>query len=219
MSKRITEILHDQGWADLAGWLPPNLDEMAERTGALSRRRAVRSGEDLLRLAFAYGPLGQPLRQVSAWAAMAGVAELSDVAVLKRLQKAPPFLDMVLRWLLQRRLAGPVRADLGLRVRLIDATTVSAPGSTGTNWRVHVGYDVHRGEIDQIELTDETGGEHLGRLGVQAGDLAIGDRAYAHAERIAELRRKGAHVLVRCGYQAVARWTARGGDFDPLAFL
>ena len=218
MSEKITEILHDEGWADLADWLPPNLDEMAERTGALSRRRAVRSGEDLLRLAFAYGPLGQPLRQVSAWAAMAGVAELSDVAVLKRLQKAAPFLDMVLRWLLQRRLAGPVRADLGLRVRLIDATTVSAPGSTGTHWRVHVGYDVHRGEIDQIGLTDETGGEHLGRLGVQAGDLAIGDRAYAHAERIAEIRRKGAHVLVRCGYQAVPMKTATGEDFDPLAF-
>lgn len=218
MSTTINEILHDKGWADLVDWLPPDLDEIAERTGALSRRRAVRSGADLLRLAFAYGPLGQSLRQVSTWAAMAGVAELSDVAVLKRLRSAVPFLDEVLRCLLQRRMVEPASAEMGLRVRLIDATTVSAPGSKGTDWRVHVAYDVRRGEIDRIEITDETGGEHLGRLGVQAGDLAIGDRAYAHAERIAEVRRQGGHVLVRVGYQAVPMKTANGEDFDPLNF-
>lgn len=218
MSTKISEILHDEGWADLVDWLPPDLDEMAERTGALSRRRAIRSGEDLLRLAFAYGPLGQSLRQVSAWATTVGMADLSDVAVLKRLRAAVPFLDEVLRWLLQRRVVEPAQATVGLRVRLIDATTVSAPGSKGTSWRVHVGYDVRRGEIDQIEITDETGGEHLGRLGVQAGDLAIGDRAYAHAERIAELRRHDAHVLVRVGYRAVPMKTLDGEDFDPLSY-
>ena len=64
----------------------------AQASGALVRRRAVKTPMTLLRLALAYGPGGLSLRETSAWAEGVGVARLSDVALLKRLQRAAGWL-------------------------------------------------------------------------------------------------------------------------------
>jgi len=52
------------------------------------RLREVDSASTLLRLALAYGFCQMSLRQTAAWAEAAGIARISDVALLKRLQKA-----------------------------------------------------------------------------------------------------------------------------------
>lgn len=75
--------------------LPPDLDESAKSTGALERKRSVRSGAELLRLAMAYGVCGLTLRGTSAWASVSGVAKMSDVAILKRLRKCGDWLNLL----------------------------------------------------------------------------------------------------------------------------
>lgn len=65
-----------------------DLEGSARDCGALLRRRGVADAGVLLRLALVYGGTGLSLRGTAAWAAAAGVADLSDVALLHRLQGA-----------------------------------------------------------------------------------------------------------------------------------
>jgi hypothetical protein len=205
-------------WADTVEWLPEDLETLLVESAALKRRRSVRSGEALVRLTLAYSLLDFSLRSTAAWWASLGQPALSDVAVLKRLKSAPPFLELVLNAMLTRAAAGPVLAKVGLRVRLIDATTVAEPGSTGTDWRLHVGYDPAKGAIDSVQVTDEHGGESLDRAAASAGELILGDRGYAHSKKIRALATAGAHTLIRIGHQAVRMFDEAGTQLDPLAF-
>ena len=218
MALVIDKHLVDAGWEDVLAWLPPDLDEMALASGGFQRRRIIRKASVLLRLVLAYSVLDLSLRGVAIWAREQDVVEVSDVAVLKRLRRAGPFLESLLAWLLARGLQQPASAEVPLRIRLVDATTVSAPGSAGTDWRIHASYDPVSRRFDRLELTDARGGEHLGRFAAGPGDLLVGDRGYAHARRIAEARERGAHVLVRIGHRAVPLVDEHGERVDILAF-
>ena len=78
----------DGGWRQLLSRLgsTEELEASAKASGALIRRREIKSAADLLRLALAYGPCGMSLRGVAAWAQTIGLGELSDVAALNRLR-------------------------------------------------------------------------------------------------------------------------------------
>lgn len=204
-------------WQAALAHLPPGLDELARQTGALKRRRAVKSAGDLLRLVLAYSLWDWSLRQVSAWATVLELAELSDVALGKRLRHARAWLSQLLGQALGRvRLSG---SATGVRLRLIDATVITEPGSTGTDWRVHVSYDVGRGCVDEWEVTDAHGGESLLRHAVQRGDVLIGDRAYGHRTGLGYLLSAGAQFVVRTNGHNLPLKTATGQPLDIRAWL
>src|SRR6266571_2628410 len=128
----------EKDWPFLLTLLPADLEASAKACGALVRKRGVTSAQALLRLAFAYGYCGLSLLGVTIWAREAGVADLSPPALLKRLQRAANWLG----WLLAAQLAH--RAALrregwpgGLRLRVVDATTISRVGSPGSDYRIH----------------------------------------------------------------------------------
>jgi hypothetical protein len=213
----LSDRLSDEGWQELLSWLPPNLDEMAQDSGAMQRKREVRHAELLLRMVLAYSVLDLSMRGVSAWMAQQGLADISDVAVLKRLRAAPAFLQQVLAWLLQQSLP-PLSppGELPYRVLLGDATALCGPGATGTDWRVHLGYDVARGLIYSVQLTDGRGQEQLQRVAAGPGDLQVHDRGYARAKDIVALRQTGAHLLVRLGHSSVKLYDEHGKPVDVL---
>jgi len=210
-------LLVGRDWVDTLEWLPKNLEDLLVESAVIRRRRSVRSGEELVRLSLAYSLLDFSLRSTAAWWTSIGQPAMSDVAVLKRLKSATPFLDRILNVMLTRAANGPVLARAGLRIRLIDATTVSEPGSLGTDWRLHVGYDPSRGVIDSVQVTDKHGGEGLERAAAAAGDLILGDRGYASADKIRALAAAGAHTLIRIGHQAIRMFDEAGIQVDPLA--
>jgi hypothetical protein len=218
MSSLPTASLLDRAWNDVLAWLPTDIDELAKQTGAIQKPRQIRTGRQLLRLVFAYSVLDLSLRSTSAWAKTQKIAKMSDVAIYKRLSAAVDFLACILARLLAKKVPASQVGPLPWRVRIIDATTVSAPGSSGTDWRIHATYDPVLGTFDTIELTDDSGGEHFGRTNGGEGELILGDRGYAHSTRIFEARRAGAHVLVRVGHSAVPMWNLDGNRLDPLAW-
>lgn len=210
--------LIDSAWHDVLDWLPPGLDEMAKEEFGFRRRGEIRSAADVVRIAMAYGVLDFSLRSSATWMATHGLGDISDVAVLGRLRRSQGFLGRVVAALLSTRLRFGPTAAFPYRVRLIDATCIAAPGANGAEWRVHASYDVARGVVDHVELTDDKGGEHLGRADVREGDVVIGDRGYAHASRLVAVREAGAHLVVRIGHSAVPLIAADGATFDPLAY-
>ena len=104
-----------------------DLEGSARDCGALRRRREVADAGVLLRLALVYGGTKLSLRGTVAWVAAAGVADLSDVALLYRLQGAESWLGWLVRELLSRSWG---RSGPGWRCRAAGVCGWStAPGS------------------------------------------------------------------------------------------
>lgn len=179
-----------------------DLDASAQRARALVRRREIRSGEMLLRLALAYGPGGLSLRSAAAWAGASGLAELSDTAVMNRLRGAADWLGEIAGALIRRGdPAPPVAAILpGRRLRIVDGSVITRPGSHGTEWRLHATYDPATSRFTNLELTDQHGAESFARAALAAGDVALGDRCYAKPGALRAVLECGADFIVRVGH-------------------
>ena len=195
-------------WPYVLAMMPADLEETAYAKLALARRREIGSAGDLLRLALLYGFCDLSLRQTAAWASLIGLGELSDVAVLHRLEKAADWLGHLVVQFLQER--GLTRKVPALSVQVVDATVVSRPGSRGTDWRVHVGLDLAEQRITQIEVTGVEGGETLSRHEVREGQVVLGDRGYAHREGVARVLEAGGHVVVRLASNSFPLENRRG---------
>jgi hypothetical protein len=214
------QVLLEYQWPYLLTFFPPSeeLERTAREKGAITRKRAVASAETLLRLALAYGFCGLTLRQTAAWAQVIGIAHLSDVALLKRLRASDVWLGYLLGLKLAEN-APPPPTQPSHRLRLFDATSISRPGSSGTDWRVHLGFDLSSLSIDHIELTDVKGGETLTRFTLSSGEIAVGDRGYAHRKGLHSVRVAGADFIVRLNWQNLPLKNAQGTSFDLLGFL
>ena len=189
------ESVTQEEWGRVLSLMPKDLEESCRSKFALRRCREISSAGDLLRICLAYSLCDMSLRKVAAWAETIGLGRLSDVAVMKRLRAAPEWLGYVLaRWLEERGLTTDVP---GCRVRIIDATVISKPGSRGTDWRLHVNFDVGRERIADVELTDHHEGETLRRHAYSKGDIILADRGYAQLRGMTHALRAGAHVVLR----------------------
>lgn len=213
--------LLDTRWPALLAGLPGSLDlkQTARECGAFVRPRKVRSPEDLLRLGLVYGLGKLSLRGTALWAACTGVADLTDEALLERLCKAARWFERIVQARLAERLPRPSAGWRGDRLRRIDATTLSQPGSAGTDGRLHVADDLETAMMTTISLTDQHGAESLDRVPVGPGDVVIGDRGYARAADLERLRHTGADVIVRLGWRSLRLQTAAGKPLDLLAAL
>lgn len=187
------------------------VNALAAETGAFTRARKIESAEVLLRLILMWAVGERSLMETAALAAEAGLADVSDVALVKRFAKAGDWLGALVSELLidsQRTLRS------GVRVRLLDATTITRAGKSGTDHRLHVGLDLGTNRIDSIELTDEKQGEGLGRFSVRAGEIVVGDRGYGHRGGMAHVASEGAFFVVRFAWSNVPLESADGGAFS-----
>ena len=209
----------EREWPYLLSFLPQKeeLDHTARQWGAIERVRAVDCASTLIRLALVYGFCGYSLRQTAAWAQTAEVASLSDVALLKRFRKAPSWLGHLLGTKLAERVT-PLEVGQS-RLRLVDATTVSAPGSRGTDWRVHLDFDLARLAISEIQLTQASGGESLLRYEFEPGEIVVADRGYAHRSGLAHVVAAGADFLVRLNWATVPLRKRDGQPFELVGAL
>src|SRR3974390_1483225 len=134
---------------DLLRRLPPtlDLDRLARETKAIQRERKLTSGRDLLRMALARGPGGLSLKETAAWGTMLGLAEMSDPAMKKRLDRSVDFLDAIMTGQLAAVTPGAAVRWTGRCLRCGDSTSISRRGSKGTDWRGHAGGDLGRGGV------------------------------------------------------------------------
>lgn len=214
--------MNDRGWQSLVKRLPgaKALRASARASGALVRRRGVKTPAALLRLILAYGPGGQSLRETSAWAGMSGVAQLSDVALLKRLQRAGPWLEGLVGGLLARRAALTAEGlPPGRWLRPIDGTRVAAPGDTSAAWRLHVTYDLSRHRLSHLALTDRSGAEKLQQAPVEPGEIRVADRVYARPQGLRYIRDGGGDFIVRLGVRALKLHHPDRRPFSLTSFL
>ncbi len=191
-----------EDWDVLCEFLPTGWEEQARLSGALRRARGVSGPGALLRILLIHLANGCSLAETATRARAGGLAQMSAVAVFKRLKAAEGWL----RWLAQQTRGTPgagVEAR-GRRLRAVDATAVSEPGSTGTDWKIHYSINLADLQCDFFELTDvRRGGETFRRVPVSGDDIMMGDRIYATPPGVAHVLDAGADVVVRLNRQSL----------------
>jgi len=209
-----------EDWKTLVAYLPKGWETQAFETGAMRRARGFRTPEALLRTLFIHLAEGCSLRETAARARQGGLASVSDVAIMKRLQKAEEWL----RWMACEltschEVARLPQTQTHLRIRLTDATTVSEPGSTGTDWRLHYSLELKTLRCDFFEIMDVRAGETYTRVPIEPADLILGDRIYESVEGIRHVLGHGGEVLVRMRIKGIPLETLGGRRFNLLARL
>jgi len=208
-------------WPEVSAHLPASFDveATARLRGAFTRAREIKDAETLLRLALAYGGLGMSLRETCAWAEAGEIASLRDPSLLNRLCKAAPWLGDIVAALIAERTNEPAGRWAGYRLRALDGTSICQPGADRTTWRLHVGYDLATGQVDQLELTDGHGAENLQRLTYRPGDIVLADRCYARPRDLRPVIDAGADFIVRTGWNSLRLLQPNGEPFDLFAAL
>jgi hypothetical protein len=210
-----------EDWRILRTWLPADLSVGAREHGFLNRARGLQDAEVWLRLFLMHVVGGLSLQQTTVRAGELGLAKISSVALFKRLRTAEPWLRWLCSQLLeeQRRRLGLEQWPWRKCLRVIDATDVQEPGSTGTKLRLHYSIQVPSLACDHCEVTDHYGGEQFGRFGFGPGQWVLADRGYSHRRGVAHVLSMGAEVVVRWNAAIFPLEDAKGSRFNPLQWV
>jgi Transposase DDE domain len=192
------------------------VSSLARETGAFERARKIESPEVLLRLIMMWAVAERSIMDTAAIAADAGLADVSDVALVKRFAKSGDWIAALLSDLL---IDAVPTLPPGIRVRLLDATNITRAGKTTTDHKLHLGLDLGSNRIDSIELTDAKGAEGLERFSVAGGQILVGDRAYGTRGGMASVDRRGAFFVVRFAWPSVPLTKADGQPFSLFEAL
>jgi hypothetical protein len=171
--------------------------------------------ETLLRLLLFHAVNDSGLRETVAQARASGIAQMSQVALLKRLRTSGTWLAWMSAELCAAMRDKP-RLPEELRPRAVDSTTVQGPASKGTDWRVHYALDLTTLNCDWCELTDARGAELLERTPMQNGDVILADRNFLRPAGVRAARKAGAHVLLRLRWTHSAMQTRHAEVFRAL---
>lgn len=195
-----------------------DLNEHARENKALLRCRGIGNAADLLRTILAYAHLDLSLRMLGIWSVLLKISYISKTALLRRLQKCDLWLGkLIMLFLCQLKLDFPTSNPVSIKLR--DASVICQPGSKGTDWRVHLGFDLGRMSMDWVEVTDRHGGESFSRFSPQPGEIYLGDRGYAFKSSVGHVLIAGAWLLVRVGWQKLPFEDTQGQPWNLIGWL
>ena len=208
----------DEDWDLLKAFFPMNWRDLARSSGALKGLRQDKSEENCLRILLMHLGCGFSMRETVVRAQHADLANLSDVAFLKRLRKSKRWLfELCGALFAEREMRPEVSATRTMRLRLLDATTIKEPGPTGSLWRVHYSFQWPTMICDYFKVTGSEGlgtGESLQQFPINPGDFVMVDRGYCHANGIHFVAEQKAWVTVRLNPNGIILQNSNGSAFD-----
>jgi len=213
----------DDDWEHLMSFLPVEWKEKCRELGALKRFREFAGAPELLRTLLIHLLDGCSLRETSVRARLGEFADVSDVALLKRLNLSGEWFrwmtgELLRTWATNSKM--PRSSFASRPLRAVDATCISEPGSTGTDWRIHYSFDLGNLECTEFQVTDHSVGETFMNFAIEKDALYAADRGYYHPEGIQHVIAGQGHVLVRMTVSGPKLYNADGNKpFDLLKHL
>jgi hypothetical protein len=208
----------EEDWKLLLSFLPKGWVEMASEFNAIKGLRKDKSPDKLLRVLLLHIGCGYSLRETVVRAKKAQLADLSDVALLKRLRKSKDWLSAMCIALFKER-GVKLSSTAGFQIRAFDATVVKEPGATGSLWRIHYSVSLPSLNCDFFRLTETKGvgtGESFKQFPIERNDYILADRGYSTTSGIAYVVEKGAYATVRVNTNTLPLLTLEGDSFKLL---
>jgi hypothetical protein len=210
-----------QDWDVVTSMLPIQWRAKAVELGAVRRLRGFASVEALLRVLLIHLADGCSLRETVVRARAGDLADVSDVALLKRLRGCGPWFQ----WMAQEMAAsmsllmGSDTLLAGRRVRLVDGSSVCEPGATGSTWRLHYALNLNTLSCDEVHVTEATEGESLTRFSIQPGDVIMADRGFAKRPSLRHVVQHKADAILRMSWTNLPLQDRRGRPLTLLPLL
>jgi hypothetical protein len=210
-----------EDWPILVSFFPNDWLETAAATGVLTKLRKDKDAENYLRTLLIHLACGHSMRETAVRAKIAGLADISDVALLGRLRKARDWLQSLCISLIKERQQELKidSSDDSFQVRIFDATTVKEPGKTGSLWRIHYSVQLPSLTCDFFKVTPTKGkgtGESFSQYPIRRGDYILADAGYSTPSGIHHLSSKQAYVTVRVNPQNLPVLDGGGRQFRLL---
>jgi hypothetical protein len=211
----------DEDWELLTTFFPSQWRRLAKTTGALKGLRQDKDEENFLRVLMLHFGCGLSMRETVTRAKQASLAEISPVALFKRLRKSRQWLYELCRALFEERGITPTVITKH-NLRLVDATIVKEPGPTGAQWRIHYSLRWPALGCDYFKLSPVEGngtGESLRQFPITCGEHILADRGYCHASGIHYAAERKSYITVRLNPDGIALQTSAGEPFKLLQRL
>ena len=167
---------------------------MARAFKAFVRAKKVKTPAQLLRMVFFYCGLDKPWREV-AGTLTALYESMTDQSVAERLRACGPWVQAMLRQMVPMAAVEPLPS--GRRFVVIDASSLQAPGATGTEHRLHLAMDLVSLPLLEVVVSDVHTGETLTHFTFAPGDVAGADRGSAQCQGMHAAVAQGADLMVR----------------------
>ena len=196
--------------------LPSETVQMARTFKAFVRAKKVKTPAQLLRVVFLYCGLDKPLREV-AGTFTALYESITDQSIAERLRACGPWVQAMLRQMFPRAAVEPLPS--GRRFVVIDASSIQAPGATGTDHRLHIAMDLVSLQFLEVLVSDVHMGETLKHFTFAPGDVAVADRGYAQCQGMHAAIQQGADLIVRLHPFSVVLCDAGGVPLELCAAL
>lgn len=212
----------EDNWKVLRSLFPLGWEQMAWQSCAVERLRGFPSPDALLRMLMLHVSRGYSLRETVVRAKLANWADISDVALLKRMRNSEEWLRLLCIELLEENAADRFKETIGRTIRIVDGTIVKEPGKTGSQWRILYCIRLPSLVCDFFEVTATIGegsGESLNRLPVGPHELILADAGYCSVAGIEYVWQHGADVLVRVNPQSFVAYSASGRRISLLPRL
>lgn len=183
----------------LTKFYPPGWRVKIKELGAITRYRNIKSANVLIQILLIHLVDGCSLRETVTRAKQANLAELSDVALLKRLKGASDWFQWMSVELIKRKGISitPPKWLENYQVKSVDASVITEPGSTGTDWRLHYCMDLFKLNCTEFKITRPNIGESFINYKISNNDLFIGDRAYGRLKGLCYIKENGGDFIAR----------------------
>ena len=194
-----------EDWPILLSFFPDDWVELASSTNALKGLRKDKAAENYMRTLLMHIGCGYSLRETVTRAKLSNLADISDVALVKRLRKAKDWLHSICVALFEEQ-GISINKSSDFQARLFDATNVKEPGKTGSLWRIHYSVQLPSLTCDFFKVTATKGrgtGESFFQYSIKKDDYIIADRGYSTASGIHHVVSKKAYVIVRVNTQSL----------------
>jgi Transposase DDE domain len=211
----------DEEWPRLLALLPQGWEGKARELGALKFGRRFSGPESLLRTLLLYLSEDCSMVETVERARAGALVALSDVGLLKRVNKSGAWLGWITEQLLQEEPIAAMRCPAlqGRRLLAADGSVVTEPGAITSTWRLHYTMDIGTLRCREAQVTPVKNGESLTRFAVQKGDVFLGDRGFANRRGINHVLDRGGDVVVRMNLGSLPLTDASGSPFAQLPHL
>ncbi|MDI1245789.1 MAG: IS4 family transposase [Rhodoferax sp.] len=211
----------NEDWPKLLALLPAGWEAKAKELGALKFGRRFSGPESLLRTLLMYLSADCSMIETVQRARAGDWLELSDVGLLKRVNKSGPWLGWITEQLIQQ--SPIVEMDCpalqGRRLLAVDGSVVTEPGAVTSTWRLHYTMQISTLRCCEVQVTSTKVGESLAQFTVQPGDVFLADRGFANRRGINHVLNGGGDVLVRMNLSSLPLKDEQGLPFEQLAQL
>lgn len=197
---------------ELIDLLPEDYEKECYEKKAIQRKRIIKNPLDLIVLLLYYLYDNHSLIDVSQFAILKNIGNISDTALIKKFIQCK---DWIL-WLISNMMPNEIihyKKPTELEpyhVIAIDASDIVQKGAVKKTWHLHYGIDLFSLTCSQFKLTEQSTGESLKNFEIKEKDLIIADRAYGTITSIEHCLKGGGDFIIRIKNKSFNMYNKQG---------